>query len=626
MKHLSTFLILILFNFIFACGVTQVGGKNRCKYANDKDACLKALNDIKAGKNQPKNDKDEICDSKDNDEDGKIDEDFKLGTACEVQKEGCLGSLKGTRVCSADQEKAVCKYEKSLNPEKCDGIDNNCDGDIDEGFGLGELCSKKENGEGGITCNIPGKKVCSDNDPDKAICQLDKSLGELCDGLDNDCDNKVDEGFKDLNSKCEYVNGTCKADGQNICSKDKKSVECGLDPSWLSSNPELCDGKDNNCDGKIDEGFKIGQSCSVNSSIDKTLCKGTFTCSSGQGATTAICEQTKEDSNKETCDQKDNDCDGTIDEGVKTLFYVDKDGDGVGLASLTLEACNKPNGYALISGDCDDTKKEVYPKNKEVCDSLDNDCDKQTDEGVSITYYVDKDKDGYGHKGTTNFSCKAPSGFVSNADDCNDGDKNINPGATEICDSKDNDCDKKIDNIQSSITVYADNDKDGQGDPNNKKTIAVSGCPATIPTGFVNNKNDCFDGDNTVFKGADELCDSKDNDCDTKFDEGFEDKSKSCSKGVGACKGLGTYYCSPDKKSLLCSAPIVNSTDEYCGDKIDNDCDGKTDEGFLDFNKTCTEGKGKCQATGTNMCSPDRKSLKCSAIPSPAQKEMCFYL
>ena len=81
----------------------------------------------------------------------------------------------------------------------------------------------------------------------------------------------------------------------------------------------------------------------------------------------------------------------------------------------------------------------------EVCDGLDNDCDGSTDEGVKSTFYRDADGDGYGDASLTTQACSAPTGYVSDPNDCNDNNVNINPGATEVCDGIDNDCDGSVD-------------------------------------------------------------------------------------------------------------------------------------------------------------------------------------
>jgi len=147
----------------------------------------------------------------------------------------------------------------------------------------------------------------------------------------------------------------------------------------------------------------------------------------------------------EICDSKDNDCDGQIDEGAGQTWYRDADGDGYGNPNNSIKSCSQPSGYVSNSTDCSDNDSSVHPGATEVCDGKDNDCDGQIDEGLGQNWYRDADGDGYGNPNNSVQSCSQPSGYVSNSTDCSDSDSSIHPGATEICDSKDNDCDGQID-------------------------------------------------------------------------------------------------------------------------------------------------------------------------------------
>jgi len=157
---------------------------------------------------------------------------------------------------------------------------------------------------------------------------------------------------------------------------------------------------------------------------------------SDSGGDTGTTTPPTPDVEDEVCnDGIDNDNDGNIDcadsdcaNADNCIDTVDEDGDG----------------YA-DDVDCDDRDENVNPGATEVCDGVDNNCDGDVDvDAVDVvTYFADNDGDGYGNDDNGTFTaCEAPEGFVVSNDDCNDGDANVNPGATEVCDnSVDNDCD-----------------------------------------------------------------------------------------------------------------------------------------------------------------------------------------
>ena len=96
--------------------------------------------------------------------------------------------------------------------------------------------------------------------------------------------------------------------------------------------------------------------------------------------------------------------------------------------------------------DCDDLDAQINPGTAEICDALDNNCDGQVDEGVLSTFFFDNDGDGFGASDIVEESCQPSDGYVSIGTDCNDDDDISFPGAIEICDEQDNDCDGVIDN------------------------------------------------------------------------------------------------------------------------------------------------------------------------------------
>ncbi len=154
----------------------------------------------------------------------------------------------------------------------------------------------------------------------------------------------------------------------------------------------------------------------------------------------------------EVCDGVDQDCDGLLDDeptdGV--AFYADQDKDGYGddgSVTVRCDASDTATTWSESGGDCDDSDREINPGAAEVCDALDNNCDGAADEGVSTTYYLDADGDGYGAAASPQAACAPLSGYALDDQDCDDAASAVNPAAVEVCDELDNDCDGAIDGI-----------------------------------------------------------------------------------------------------------------------------------------------------------------------------------
>ncbi len=220
----------------------------------------------------------------------------------------------------------------------------------------------------------------------------------------------------------------------------------------------------------------------------------------------------------EICDGIDNNCEGTVDEGVTSTWYADDDGDGYGDPESTTGACSRPEGYVPVPNDCDDTDATVWPGASEICDGKDQDCNGEVDEGVTSLFYVDADGDGYGDPGQTTPSCEGLPGSSDDPTDCDDTDPEEHPGADEHCDGEDDDCDGLTDEeptVEGGLW-YPDADGDGYGDPDGAtSTICVQ------PAGYVDNVDDCDDRDDAVYPDAEEQCSNEtDDDCDGEVDEG----------------------------------------------------------------------------------------------------------
>jgi len=413
--------------------------------------------------------------------------------------------------------------------EICDGKDNDCNGQIDEGVTNTFYADADGDSYGNAAisvqaCTPPAGYVADNTDCDDTDANVHPGATEVCDGKDNNCDGQIDEGvtntfYADADED-GYGNAAISV---QACTPPAGYVADNTDCDDTNSNihpgaPEICDGKDNNCNGQTDEAVTSTFYADADGDGygDAAISVQACTAPPGYVADKTDCDDTNSNIHPdaaEICDGKDNNCNGQIDEGVTSTFYADADGDGYGNAAINVQACSAPAGYVASNIDCDDTNSNIHPGAAEICDGKDNNCNGQTDEGVTSTFYADAEGDGYGNAAISVQACSAPAGYVASNTDCNDTDANIHPGAAEICDGKDNNCNGQTDEGITS-TFYADADKDGYGNP----AISVQACLA--PAGYVSNNKDCNDNDPAINPAAVEVCSNKiDDNCNGRIDE-----------------------------------------------------------------------------------------------------------
>ena len=218
------------------------------------------------------------------------------------------------------------------------------------------------------------------------------------------------------------------------------------------------------------------------------------------------------------CNTMDDNCNGLIDEdAIFATWYLDNDSDEFGDPFLDSLSCYTLIGYVIDNTDCNDMNAEINPLAIEICNDIDDNCNLAIDEGLTVnTFYVDADADNFGNADIFIISClEIIAGYVFDSTDCNDTNNLIYPGAIEICDYLDNDCDGIIDDNLSYIHSFEDADSDNYGN------INVDSLSCEIPDGFVDDDSDCDDTNPFVYPGAEEILNGIDDDCNELIDEGL---------------------------------------------------------------------------------------------------------
>jgi len=595
----------------------------------------------------------ERCDGVDNDCDGEIDEELNEIWYADADADGFGNAERELDSCDPGEGWVVDATDcddsnSSVHPgaeELCNDTDDDCDGDIDEELEATWYLDADSDGFGDVgvetfDCEPGTGWVENAEDCDDANSSINPDATEICDTLDNDCDGLIDDADDSIVGASTWYTD---ADGDGF-GDDASTITACEQPSGASEYGGDCD--------DADAAYNPGATEDDCTDPADYNCDGSsgYTDDDGDGfAACEDCDDTDAAINadaSETCDNVDNDCDGDIDEDDATdaaTWYVDADGDGYGDLASTTAACDQPSGYVDVAyaTDCDDTDASVSPVDPELCDGVDNDCDGSTDEGVTDTFYADVDGDGYGDAGTTTEACEAESGWTADDSDCDDADAGVNPGASELCDSLDNDCDGTVDESDATDagTWYRDADADGYG------SSAASTVSCDQPSGYVADATDCDDADDDVFPGADEHCDGVDEDCDGDVDEGSVDAdtwyADGDTDGYGDV-GVTTQACT-QPSGYVADATDCDDADsavspaglEIC-DGIDNDCDGDVDDDDSSVTGTSTwyldadaDGYGNVHWTTAACAQPsgyvadftDCDDLDASA--NPGASELC---
>lgn len=503
----------------------------------------------------------ELCNGVDDDCDDVLDNNLAEEFA-DNQVGVCLGSQK---VCFGEAGWAEPEYSQLENFEEseltCDGLDNDCDGDVDEPFGengtvtfadmsglskvLGESCGVGLCGGGTVVCGEDGETLACDS--------LEEALVEICDGIDNDCDGETDEGLSAPPAILQH--GVCASQVQ-VCT----GVTGWQDPSY--SNIEhyeveeiSCDGLDNDCDGEVDElhsvggsityadaggvsGLVLGQSCGVG------LCGGGVV-QCGDDALSLTCSSLGL-ATEEVCNGADDNCDGSVDNEL-SIPVADL---GAGVCMGAHKVCGAELGwlepdYTLVAG---------YEADEQTCDGLDNDCDGSVDEAL-VAPQADNQ---VGVCTGTNKVCQGSLGWLE-------------PNYTQVshfepveisCDGLDNNCNGEVD--EGLMSPVADNQQGVCGG-------AQKVCGG--PSGWLEPDYNAI----AHFETSESLCDGRDNDCDGFADNNLTAPAAALSAGVCAgiqktCGGVAGW-----QEPTYALVPGYETVEVSC-DGLDNDCDGQLDE------------------------------------------------
>ena len=542
----------------------------------------------------------EICDGLDNDCDGVVD-DVPGGCACIAgDMRACYGGPNGTAgvgTCAGGNQTCnpngrawgACQGQTLPVDERCDGVDNDCDGRLDEAVtGTGAACSA-----GVGRCLRPGSVVC-DGDTGALVCDAVAAApeAERCDGIDDDCDGRIDEGLS-LGTACSEGIGECRRDGARVCGAGG-AVVCSVTAG--APVAELCDGRDNDCDGVADDGLGLGDACGAG--VGACARSGSVVCRDNA----AVCGAMAGAPAAERCNGTDDDCDGSVDEGnpESNQACVAQGAQGVCRNGRTVCGAGALN---CVAG----------PVGAEVCNGLDDDCDGRTDEDAAGQ--------------PLSRTCFGGPAGLAGVGICRSGTQRCAEGAfgacqgevlpaAETCDGLDNDCNGQPDDLaMGSCVCMAGTSRPCYGGP--AGTAGVGRCVAGTQT--CNGAGTGYGACQGEVQPAAETCDPADEDCDGQTDD-VPNLGAACSAGSGACQRAGTRVCGagPDP---LCNAVAGAPAVEVC-DGRDTDCNGLVDD-VAGIGANCTSGQGVCARQGRRVCPAGGGALACDAQAGAPGVETC---
>ncbi len=535
----------------------------------------------------------EGCDALDNNCNGAVDDaTLDSGAACD----GSDGDLcaEGVTRCSAGA--LTCGDATGTSSEVCNGLDDDCDGVVDDAVeGLGVPCDGADGDncvEGATTC-FGGAVVCTD---------ATGSTSEVCNGIDDDCDGVPDDEATDVGGACAVGVGACARNGAVRCFGGAPA--CNVTPGLPFE--ELCNSRDDDCDGAVDDGYGLGAACTGvggcggGGGVIECASLSSTRCSTGPGGSMSGVLP-------ESCNGIDDDCDGTIDEGLADL----------GPCGTSVGECDSGRLRCLAGVPACSGATGATP---EICDGLDNDCDGfldelsgdpgdldggLIDEGATCGIDTGACEFGLTECAGGTLSCVGavgPSGETCNGldDDC-DGiadDLPIDTGAlcgptdmgacefgaticsagalicvgtlgptVEFCNSADDDCDGVVDDNPLG-------ERGPCGDGTGRCTPGLSVCRAGAMS--------CEGATGPV----PEECNGEDDDCDGFIDDAVAGEGFPCGLAILPC-APGTTACIGG--ALQCVGGVEPTT-EICN-ALDDDCDGNLDEGELCSGVPCINGE-----------------------------------